>query len=133
RVGRFLCMRLVQGKTLEEALLEAGIARLETDKLADFLQIFVKVCEAVSFAHSRGVIHRDLKPSNVMISDFGQVYVLDWGVARAESIAPDSRVRAESGGRTAAEVPSDPPGALVGTPCYMAPEQLRGSHDEVDE
>ena len=123
RGGPFLCMRLVHGQTLEDALHEAGVARLETDKLADLLQIFVKVCEAVSFAHSRGVIHRDLKPSNVMISDFGRVYVLDWGVARSASPAPEKK-------RDSA---SDPPGSLVGTPCYMAPEQLRGLHDEVDE
>src|SRR5882672_3692948 len=133
REARFLCMRLVQGRTLEDSLNDAGNARLETDRLADFLQILVKVCEAVSFAHSRGVIHRDLKPSNVMISDFGQVYVLDWGVARSASGAPESSVHVDSGGRTAAEARSDPPGALVGTPCYMAPEQLRGLHEEVDE
>jgi serine/threonine-protein kinase len=130
RIGRFLCMRLVQGETLEDMLQRAGLARLETDRLADLLQIFVKVCEAVSFAHSRGVIHRDLKPSNVMVSDFGQVYVLDWGVASA-SPAPESSVRIESSREPPSK--SDPPGALVGTPSYMAPEQLRGLHDEIDE
>ena len=82
RGKRFLCMRLVEGKTLEQALDLAGESRLAPNRLAEFLQIFVKVCDAVSFAHSRGVIHRDLKPTNIMISDFGQVYVLDWGIAR---------------------------------------------------
>jgi serine/threonine-protein kinase len=134
RIGRFICMRLVQGETLDEILHSAGIARLETDRLADLLQIFVKVCEAVSFAHSRGVIHRDLKPSNVMVSDFGQVYVLDWGVARsAASPAEADPVRVGAGHPDGRDPKFDPPGAIVGTPSYMAPEQLRGMHDEVDE
>jgi serine/threonine-protein kinase len=126
RIGRFICMRLVQGETLEDMLQSAGLARLETDKLADLLQIFIKVCEAVSFAHSRGVIHRDLKPSNVMVSDFGQVYVLDWGVACSAGTPPVE-------GNEQKDSKPDAPGALVGTPSYMAPEQLLGVHDEVDQ
>lgn len=130
---RFLCMRLVEGKTLEEALNLAGERRFAPSDLAEFLEIFVKVCDGVSFAHSRGVIHRDLKPSNIMIGDFGQVYVLDWGVARLLPTSPDRgldiRPRLESGGRGRL----DAPGALIGTPCYMAPEQVRGLHDKHDE
>jgi len=133
RGGRFLCMKLVQGKTLEETLHKDGIGRLETDRLADLLQIFVKVCEAVSFAHSRGIIHRDLKPSNIMISDFGQVYVLDWGVARWDSVVDSSGVRVDLGKRDDANANREAPGMLVGTPCYMAPEQLWGLHDEIDD
>jgi serine/threonine-protein kinase len=133
RIGRFLCMRLVQGETLEDMLQSAGIARLETDRLADLLQIFIKVCEAVSFAHNRGIIHRDLKPSNVMVSDFGQVYVLDWGVARSAACPAESRgARVEAANEEMDSKP-DAPGALVGTPSYMAPEQLRGMHEEIDE
>ncbi|MET0592751.1 MAG: protein kinase [Polyangiaceae bacterium] len=125
---RFLAMRLVQGKTLEETINAAGAARLLPEKLGDLLSILVKICDAVSFAHSRGIIHRDLKPSNVMISDYGQVYVMDWGVARSapKSSEPKSSEREEP-------VSSDPPGALIGTPSYMAPEQLRGENDQVDE
>ncbi len=133
RGKRFLCMRLVQGKTLEEALNVAGDARLAPNRLAEFLQIFVKVCDAVSFAHSRGVIHRDLKPTNIMISEFGQVYVLDWGIARL--LPPDIErgpsVRPRPGDTDKAEL--DAPGALIGTACYMAPEQVRGLHGELDE
>ena len=86
------------------------------------LRAFVEVCQAVDFAHARGVVHRDLKPSNIMLGDYGEVYVLDWGVAR---------VLAE---RTSmASVPSDidtledntQTGALLGTPGYMAPEQIK--------
>jgi serine/threonine-protein kinase len=128
RGARFLAMRLVQGKTLEETINAAGAQRLAPERLGDLLQILVKICDAVSFAHSRGVIHRDLKPSNVMISDFGQVYVMDWGVARS---APKSSEPGSSEREGPAS--SDPPGALIGTPSYMAPEQLRGDNDQVDE
>jgi len=130
---QFLCMKLVQGETLEDALNRRGEARLEAAHLAKFLQVFVKVCDAVSFAHSRDVIHRDLKPTNVMISDFGQVYVLDWGIARvrASRAGRDGpRVRLSSDG---AESELDPPGSLFGTACYMAPEQLHGLHDKLDQ
>jgi eukaryotic-like serine/threonine-protein kinase len=120
RGQRFLCMRLIEGRTLEEALHRLGDSRLDPDRLAEFLQVFVKTCDAASFAHSRGIIHRDLKPTNVMISDFGQVYVLDWGIARL--------VRSDEG-----PAGLDPPGALIGTACYMAPEQIRGLHGDLDE
>jgi CRP-like cAMP-binding protein len=123
----FLCMRLVAGETLEATLDWAGATRLEPNMLADLLQIFGKICDAVSFAHSCGVIHRDLKPSNVMISDFGQVYVVDWGVARSSGIASAGERQVQ------AERDSDPPGTMLGTPCYMAPEQLRGLHHLIDE
>jgi hypothetical protein len=134
RKRRFLCMKFVEGVTLEEALHRLGDVRLEPTHLAKFLQVFVKVCDAVSFAHSRGVIHRDLKPTNVMISDFGQVYVLDWGIARLRP--PDA---GRSGPRVlvsadhAEHVEVDPPGSWVGTAGYMAPEQLRGQNAKLDE
>jgi serine/threonine-protein kinase len=141
RGQRFLCMKLVQGETLEGSLNRLGDARLEPEHLAHFLQVFIKVCDAVSFAHSRGVIHRDLKPANVMVSDFGQVYVLDWGIARinprkngpdgspdGSPDAPRVRVSASDAGSEL-----DPPGSLFGTACYMAPEQLHGLHDQLDQ
>jgi len=126
-------MKLVRGKTLEVALEEAGDQRVEVRHLAGFLEVFAKVCDAVSFAHSRGVIHRDLKPTNIMIDDYGQVYVLDWGSARVlpPSPAHERRVQLTEDN----EPPSDlePPGTLVGTYQYMAPEQLRGQNEELDE
>jgi serine/threonine-protein kinase len=134
RGRRFLCMKLIEGVTLDETLHQKGAARLDPAHLAELLQVFVKVCDAVSFAHSRGVLHRDLKPTNIMISDFGQVYVLDWGIARVRPSPPDQkgpRVRVSDGQGEPSE--PDPPGALIGTACYMAPEQLHGHHDMLDE
>jgi hypothetical protein len=122
---RYLCMKLVEGKTLEDVLHLWKLARLEPEHLAELLQVFVKVCEAMSYAHSRGVIHRDLKPTNIMMSEFGQVYVLDWGVARR--VLPSRYYDS-----TATQNEIDPPGALIGTAVYMAPEQIQGRHGELD-
>ncbi|MGD0674993.1 MAG: cyclic nucleotide-binding domain-containing protein [Polyangiaceae bacterium] len=130
---RFLCMKLVEGETLEAALKGAGEERLCPERLANFLQVLVKMCDAVSFAHSRGVIHRDLKPTNVMISDFGQVYVLDWGIAillTRSSQHVGQRVRLGTEGQGATRRGPEP---LLGTTCYMAPEQLQGRADMLDE
>jgi serine/threonine-protein kinase len=118
----FFSMKLVDGETLEEMLRWAGPSRLEPNFLFELLDVFDKVCDAVDFAHSRGVLHLDLKPANVMIADFGQVYVADWGVAR-----PTVLHLLEG-----AEPVSDRRGLIVGTPHYMAPEQLHG-HDDLDE
>jgi serine/threonine-protein kinase len=75
----------------------------------------MQVCNAISFAHSRGMIHRDLKPSNVMIGSFGEVLVLDWGLAVCLRDDGDGRLPLARDCKT-----------LVGTPCYMAPELMRG-------
>jgi serine/threonine protein kinase len=126
----FLVMKRVRGRTLEEILAGHGAndaELLERFSLRRLLNAFVNVCLAVDFAHSRGVIHRDLKPANIMLGSFGEVYLLDWGVAKLTSeLAPDSNPdnliddAADQGGLETKH------GALIGTPHYMAPEQITG-------
>ncbi len=143
--GPYFTMKRIRGLTLEQILaaLRAGDTSAEqaypTRRL---LSAMSTVCLAVAFAHARGVLHRDLKPSNVMLGDFGEVYVLDWGVARVAG-APDHADHGDAAGATPRAVPatSSPGtvtpaatayGAVLGTPGYMSPEQLRGEHDKLD-
>jgi serine/threonine-protein kinase len=127
----FLAMKLVKGQTFA-ALLEARPS--PASELPRFVGIFQQVCQTVAYAHARGVIHRDLKPSNVMVGGFGEVQVMDWGLAKILD-------RSEGGGGAPASVPGDTvvqtsrtywlegasmPGEVLGTPAYMAPEQARG-------
>jgi len=100
----YYAMRLIQGRRLDEFL------RAEP-ALPARLRLFEKICEAVAFAHNRGVIHCDLKPQNIMVGEFGEVFAVDWGVARALDGAPA------------------PP---AGTPPYMAPEQSGEGAQTVD-
>jgi serine/threonine protein kinase len=91
------------------------------------LRLFLRVCEAVAFAHAHGVVHRDLKPQNVMVGPFGEVLVMDWGVARLldeAAVAAGSSAAAEEGQTRA--------GTVLGTPGYMAPEQARGEASRAD-
>jgi serine/threonine-protein kinase len=129
---RFICMKLVQGETLEQSLRKLQLDRLSPEKLTDLLETFVKVCDAIAFAHSHGIIHRDLKPSNVMVSDYGQVYVVDWGVAQSHlaGLSTEGSVESAPFGNDFA---SGENGSPIGTLCYMAPEQLRGEPEHIDE
>jgi hypothetical protein len=117
-------MKLVEGETLSDMLERIGPNALDAEHLEKLLGIVVKVCDALSFAHNRGVVHCDLKPSNVLVGAFGEVYLTDWGVAqRMQATADDPTER-----------PTRPYGAgvLVGTPAYMAPEQAWGRREDID-
>jgi serine/threonine-protein kinase len=118
----YFTMKLVQGISFDRWLRDPAFPLGSTDRLEEGLEIFVKVCDAVAYAHHRGVIHRDLKPENIMVASFGQVYLMDWGLARL------SKTRPASGRTSQMEAPGP-----VGTPAYMPPEQARGKPAEMDE
>ncbi|MHC5081621.1 MAG: serine/threonine-protein kinase, partial [Planctomycetota bacterium] len=132
----YFTMKLVRGESLESVLdriADKDGDALEAYPLSHLLQIFLKICDALAFAHSKGVLHRDLKPENVMVGSFGEVLVMDWGLARVkgrEDTARDELVRSirseKAAGRTLE-------GQVMGTPAYMPPEQARGHVDEIDE
>lgn len=120
-------MKWVRGRRLDH-----HIEAREDLSLVERLRIFQRICEAVAFAHAQGVIHRDLKPANVMVGAFGEVLVMDWGVAkvlaaRSEELAnEDPSLPIGSSGDTV-------DGTVLGTPGYMAPEQARGEVGSIDE
>ena len=134
-------MKLVDGKTLTHLIDPERLATRTDTELWDLLSVFLKVCDAVSYAHSRGVIHRDLKPDNVMIGSHGQVYVMDWGISSvvgdAISALPTSQdpklfTPAEPPAPVQVDVDTGDEGAVVGTYQYMAPEQAWGRTAEID-
>ncbi len=107
----YITMKLVQGRSLLDRIRDAGDKRLDPVFLEETLQILMRVFDAVAYAHSRGIVHRDLKPSNIMIGEFGEVYVMDWGIALRLG--------------TAAEEPGTfDERTVLGTPTFVAPEQI---------
>jgi serine/threonine-protein kinase len=128
----YFTMKLVEGRTLTELIRRHAQEPLSPRLLDELLEVFLRVCDAVAYAHTRGVVHRDLKPENIMVGSHGQVYVMDWGVAR---ILPPSRSgrSAEARVRVPETAHRDERGSIIGTMIYMAPEQALGRTDEVDE
>jgi eukaryotic-like serine/threonine-protein kinase len=131
-------MKLVRGKTLGRMLLDWGEQRLYGLQLQQLIQIVIRVCDAVSFAHSRGVVHCDLKPDNIMIGKHGQVYLMDWGLAVVmEGGRPSQQSQRLSPLPIKTGTDLDPStgnsARIRGTPAYMAPEQAWGIQTEIDE
>jgi serine/threonine-protein kinase len=132
-------MKLVRGRTLADLLRDEPEG---PERLPRLLAVVEKVCQAVAYAHSKGVLHRDLKPSNVMVGKFGEVQVLDWGLAKvlARDESATRTVEAEEDAGTLIHtLPAETPeelsrtGAAMGTPSYMPPEQAMGERALVDE
>ncbi len=117
----FYVMKLVRGETLTTYLQSAP-------ELERRLGVFQRVCEAIAFAHERGIVHRDLKPDNIMVGAFGEVLVLDWGVAKLLGTTPHTTLPFA----TSALPGATQPGTVMGTPGFMSPEQARGAASEVD-
>ncbi|KAA0225802.1 serine/threonine protein kinase [candidate division KSB1 bacterium] len=135
----FYVMKFVQGRRLDQ------YTQAE-NALPDRLRIFQKVCEAVAFAHANGVIHRDLKPENIMVGAFGEVLVMDWGlakiVAEKEEQGTDDGVQKTQNKRINSPIRNPKSeinnretlhGTIMGTPAYMAPEQKRGDIAQIDQ
>ncbi|MBX3472093.1 MAG: tetratricopeptide repeat protein, partial [Planctomycetes bacterium] len=128
----FLLMRFVEGDALTARIGRLGRRPGGIGQGAaaarDLLEALVRVCEAVAHAHGRGIVHRDLKPDNLMLGALGEVFVMDWGLARdlRESAMDDERLRLALGSGTAPTAGLTQDGAILGTIGYMAPEQAKG-------
>jgi WD40 repeat protein/serine/threonine protein kinase len=141
----FFAMKLVRGRNLAEVLEDHRVdpeRAMREFPLFKMVGILVQVCNAIAFAHSRGVIHRDLKPSNIMLGDFGEVMLMDWGLAKVGDPAAIGTQRAtdrhvaptgeESTRATVGRFEDTVDGAVIGTPAYMPPEQAAGMISQMD-
>ncbi len=150
----YYTMTYIRGVTLKQVLKDLAEGEENAVRkypLGSLLTIFQKACDAVAFAHSKGVVHRDLKPDNIMIGDFGEVLVMDWGLAKVIQGLGDGTITAEvkrhldsalgeeyevigKQPETASHTPSHETvnGGVMGTPSYMAPEQATGKNDLID-
>lgn len=127
----FIIMKLIDGETLSRLLQPSRDQQLIGPPLEEFLQIFLKICDAIDFAHSRGIIHRDLKPSNIMVGAHGEAYVMDWGIAMILDAAAKKAAQTPLVSSPATRQ-MDSAGSLMGTAAYMAPEQAYSRIEDID-
>jgi serine/threonine-protein kinase len=119
-------MKLIEGETLAARVRALGNQARDRETTFDLLEIIGKVCDALAFAHSRGVVHGDVKPENVLLGQFGQVYLMDWGLAR-----PGATRHSPARDAVTTSIDDTLESGISGTPSYMAPEQARG--ETIDE
>ena len=129
----FLIMRYVRGRDLRQAIEEYHSRPANPLELRRLLRAFVSACDGIAFAHSRGVLHRDPKPANIMLGDNGEVFVVDWGLAKI--LSPSGSIEGEVMGvalTEGANTYDTHEGSIMGTPAYMSPEMAEGNHALVD-
>jgi len=136
----YFTMKLVKGRTLSALLSQR---RSMAENRTRLLQIFESVCQTIAYAHSKGVLHRDIKPANIMVGAFGEVQVVDWGLAKVlhRGGVADERRQKQSVFTIIETVRSGPGssgsdsiiGSVMGTPAYMSPEQAQGEIEKLDE
>jgi len=125
----FYCMKYVEGQRLDQYLRNIRA-------LPERLKLLERIAEPLAFAHSKGILHRDLKPENVMIGPFGEVLVMDWGVAKVkDAVRPEAgtEVQGYSSSSLSIDLSETAHGRILGTPGYMSPEQARGENGSIDE
>jgi serine/threonine protein kinase len=135
----YYTMRLIHGESLHDAIKRfhhADQTRRDPGErelsLRGLLRRFIDVCNAAGYAHSRGVIHRDIKPSNVMLGEYGETLLVDWGLAKVVN-QPEGATVVARPVPPGADSTQTAPDLAVGTPAFMPPEQARGEHDRLDE
>lgn len=126
----YYTMRLVKGKTLSKAILDAE----SLNERLRLLTHFRDICNTIAYAHSKNVIHRDIKPANIMIGEFGETVMLDWGLAKVKGEMDEKAEEIEEGIKLLKlDIDVTVKGKIMGTPAYMSPEQAKGDISSVDE